>query len=281
MDRSDRIILVTGGTGHQGGASARHLLADGWRVRALVRDPGKPAARALEEAGAELIVGDLRDRPSLDAAVAGAYGVYSVQTGADGPDVEVVESKNLAEAANNAGVQHFVYSSVRGADRPSAIPWVVGKATMEPYLRSLGLPLTIWRPVTFMENMLRQREGIRGGTLTGIDAPDIRHQWIAVDDIGRFVALSFREPDAWLGKATEIAGDELTGPEAAAAFSLALGLPVAYQQVEPPPGMPAPAAITADEPPPRQADIAALREHIPDLWTLEAWARDARARALL
>jgi uncharacterized protein YbjT (DUF2867 family) len=63
---------VTRATGKQGGATASALLADGWQVRALVRDPNAAPARALADAGAELVTGDLADRASLDAATSGA-----------------------------------------------------------------------------------------------------------------------------------------------------------------------------------------------------------------
>jgi uncharacterized protein YbjT (DUF2867 family) len=278
MNRSDRIILVTGGTGHQGGAAARHLLADGWQVRALVRDLEKPAARALADAGAELVLGDLTDRASLDVAVVGAYGVYSVQT-PTGPEVE--ESKNLADAAKEAGVQHFVYSSVIGADRPSASPWAAAKVEMEHYLPTLGMPLTILRPASFMENLLRQREGILAGKLTGFEPAHASHQWIAADDIGRFIALAFFDDATWIGQVTEIAGDELTGDQAAAAFSFALGIPVAYEQLPPRKGTPAPSPAPTDAPPPNRADIPRLRESIPDLLTLTEWAAEQHAQGNL
>jgi uncharacterized protein YbjT (DUF2867 family) len=281
MNRSDKTILVTGGTGHQGGGVARHVLADGWKVRALVRDPNKPAAAALAAAGAELFVGDLNDRASVDEAVAGTYGVYSVQSLAEGPEAELRQSKNLADAAKTAGVQHFVYSSVNGADRDSDLPWVTNKVAMERYLRSLELPLTVFRPVTFMENMLGQKESLAAGTLTGFDAPDAPHLWIAADDIGRFVALAFLQPETWLGTATELAGDDPTGIQAAAAFSLALGHPIAYEQLPPPPGMPAPTPPAPGDPAPRRADMAKLRESIPDLLTLVEWATEQRRAGVL
>lgn len=272
MDRGDRTILVTGATGHQGGAAARHLLADGWNVRALVRDAEKPEALALAEAGAELFLGDLDDAASLEAATWGAHGVYSVQI-QSGVEAEADQSRHLANAAKAADVQHFVYSSVMGADRESTLPWVASKVENEHYLHLLELPLTIWRPATFMDNWLdRQRDGILGGRLTGFEPPDTLHQWIAVDDIGRFVALAFAHPEIWIGRTTEIAGDELSGRQAAAVFSRALGVPVAYEQVAPPTGMPAPAPAAADAPPPNRADIAKLRESIPDLLTLDVWA---------
>jgi NAD(P)-dependent dehydrogenase (short-subunit alcohol dehydrogenase family) len=66
MDIHGKTILVTGATGNQGGATARHLLADGWHVRALVRDDTPPAAAVLATAGAELVLGELDDRICVD-----------------------------------------------------------------------------------------------------------------------------------------------------------------------------------------------------------------------
>ena len=57
--KKDQTILVTGATGHQGGAVARSLLEAGWNVRALVRDPSKPSAGALKSLGIEVQKGDL------------------------------------------------------------------------------------------------------------------------------------------------------------------------------------------------------------------------------
>ena len=79
MGRSDNTIPVIGATGRQGGVTARHLLAGGWHVRALVRHPDSPESQALAVAGVELVQGDLLDRPSLDEAADGVYGVFSVQ----------------------------------------------------------------------------------------------------------------------------------------------------------------------------------------------------------
>ncbi len=75
----EQVFLVTGATGRQGGAVARHLLERGHWVRALTRDPKKPAARALAEMGAEVVGGDLDDSPSVERALEGVYGVFSVQ----------------------------------------------------------------------------------------------------------------------------------------------------------------------------------------------------------
>jgi uncharacterized protein YbjT (DUF2867 family) len=73
------LVLVTGATGRQGGAVLRHLLAAGFPLRALTRDGGKSAALKLREQGVEVVQGDQTDPASLGKAVAGAWGVYSVQ----------------------------------------------------------------------------------------------------------------------------------------------------------------------------------------------------------
>ena len=80
---STKTLLRTKSPLRPDGASAAKLpeaFADGWRVRALVRDPNKPAAQALAAQGAELVQGDLDDRASLESALQDAYGVFSVQT---------------------------------------------------------------------------------------------------------------------------------------------------------------------------------------------------------
>lgn len=265
MDRSAKTILVTGATGNQGGAAARHLLADGWHVRALVRDAAKPASLEIARAGAELIPGDLLDPASLARAVEGAYGVYSVQTPREaGPEGEVTEGINLALAAKAAGVRHFVYSSVRGADSPGGVPYMESKHRIETHVRESGLPATIWRPVTFMENFLRQKDSILAGTLQGPAPADTMKQMIAVDDIGRFVALAFSDPERFVGLTMEIESDEMTWGEVAETLGRVLGRHVGYEQTA---DWPVAAAFD------RGADLVALRALIPDLMRFEDWVR--------
>jgi uncharacterized protein YbjT (DUF2867 family) len=274
MKRGELTILVTGGTGRQGGAAARHLLEDGWRVRALVRDPGKPASLALARAKCELVRGDLTDRASLDHAVDGCHGVYSVQTPRDvGPEVEAQEGFDLADAAAAAGVAHLVFSSVIGADREDGAPYQLPKHRIEARIAELGIPATIWRPVSFLENFLGQKADIVSGHLRAPADPDVVRQFIAVDDIGKFVALAFREHDRFAGVTAEIASDEMTMPQVAEIFSLILDLPVVCDRVEPTAGMAAVRDPPPGEVPPRRADLESLRELVPDLWTVEQWIR--------
>ncbi|MGZ9235072.1 MAG: NmrA/HSCARG family protein, partial [Anaerolineales bacterium] len=157
---NDKIIAVTGATGQQGGAVARRLLADGWKVRALTRDENKPAAQELDSLGAELAAGDMDNRAELEAAFQGAYGVFSVQNfwlpnvGFEG---EIRQGKNVAEAARAAGVQHLVYSSVGAAHRGMGQKHFESKWIIERYIHSLDIPYTILRPAAFFENFNWER----------------------------------------------------------------------------------------------------------------------------
>jgi uncharacterized protein YbjT (DUF2867 family) len=223
-------ILVTGATGHQGGAALRHLQEKGLSVRALTRDPAKPAAHALVGHGTEVIRGDLNDQASLSRALDGVEGVYSVQSLEQGVAAEVQQGINLADAAKRTRIDLFVYSSVAAADQKTGIPHFDSKFQIEEHIRGTGMPYAILRPAFFMENWLGMREQIEGGVLAMPIAPDTRLQMIAVDDIGEFVALAFQRPGHWKGRAVDLAGDELSMAELAQAFSRMSGREVRYQQ---------------------------------------------------
>jgi uncharacterized protein YbjT (DUF2867 family) len=231
---ADLKILVTGATGHQGGAVARSLLAAGFRVRALTRNPDKPAAAALRKDGAEIFAGDLDDRISLDRALEGVYGVFSVQNYWEtGYQREVDQGLRLADAATRAGVEHFVYSSVASAYRATGLAHFDSKWLIENHIRDIDLPYTILRPVFFMDNWETPflRNGILGGTLAQPLDPDREFQQVAVDDIGGFVALAFADRDRWLGRELDLAGDGRTIGEVAETFGRVIGRPVQYVQV--------------------------------------------------
>ena len=229
---AQRSILVCGATGSQGGAVARSLLERGFRVRALTRDSHKPEARTLAEQGAEVVQGDMDDRPSVDRALEGAHGVFSVQNFWEaGYDREIRQGKTVADAAKAAGVGHFVYSSVGSAHRQTGIAHFDSKREVEEHLRGLGLPYTVLRPVFFMQNWEMMREPILGGTLPQPLDPEKPFQQVAVEDVGAFAAMAFGHPDEWIGREVEIAGDERTMPEIAEAFGHVAGREVGYYQV--------------------------------------------------
>ena len=279
MNNNGKIILVTGATGQQGGASARHLQARGWSVRALTRDPHTAAARALADAGVEVVQGDLNDRASLDRALKGVYGVHSVQSYMpQDPTREVYQGKNLAEAAKDTGVEHFVYSSSAGADQHVGTPEQDSKGEIEQHIRSLGLPATILRPTYIMDNynnIPALRQGILGGSFMFPAPPETKLQFIAADDIGAFVAVALEDPKTFTGKALELAGDELMITQTVEVFSRVIGRPVQFIE------MPLEQARSFDPNLAKvtewiinegfHADIPALRAMYPALMTLEDW----------
>ena len=231
---SDKTVLITGATGRQGGAVIRYMLPKGWRLRALVFKADNATVQKLTEQGLDVVRGDLEDPASLERAVRGVYGVYSVQDfWSVGTKREVRQGKNIADAAKRAGVEHFVYSSAGGAERNSGIDHFESKWEIENYIRKLGLPATMIRPVAFMENYyIDQVEiGILKGKLMDPIRADKPYQTIASSDIGAFVALAFERPREFIGEALEIAGSELTNPEAAQVFSRVLGKPVKFQKL--------------------------------------------------
>lgn len=227
-----KLILVTGATGHQGGAALRHLAERSFAVRALTRDPDGPNARKLAGQKAEIVKGDLEDQSSLTRALDGVYGVYSVQNSHQaGVEGEIRQGINLADAAKRAGITQFVYSSVGSADQNTGIPHFDSKFRMEEHIRRTGMRVTIVRPVFFMENWLGMRDMIANGRLELPLEPETRLQMVAVDDIGGVVALAFEHPGKWQDRTFELAGDELSMSELAQTFTRFIGRDVQYVKV--------------------------------------------------
>jgi uncharacterized protein YbjT (DUF2867 family) len=227
-------ILVIGATGRQGGATTRALRRLGARVRALVRDPDEPQAQALRKGGVDAVRGNLDDVDSLVAAMAGVRGVFSVQNWwLTGATREVRQGKNVADAVKKAHVPHLLYSSVGGADRGARITHWQTKWQIELHIRELGLPATILRPVSFMETYYipAVEKGLLGGTLLDPIRADKPYQLIATDDIGEWAALALTQPERFIGKSLEIAGDELTNPQIAASFARVMGRAVKFRRL--------------------------------------------------
>jgi uncharacterized protein YbjT (DUF2867 family) len=279
-----KTILVTGATGRQGGSVARNLLVAGWNVKALVRDTKRPASRAIFRRGADLVTGDLDDRDSLDRALKDVYGVFSVQTWeGHGVAGEIRQGKNLADAAaKNPEVKHFIYSSAAGAATKTGVPFFDSKATIEDHIRSLGLPSTIYRPVYFMSNFSspEMHAAIMKGLMTMAIKPDKSLQMFAVEDLGEFVKMAFERPDEYIGKALDLAGDEMTMSQVAAAFSRLIGRTVrySYQPIEEVRRFNADAAKMFEwlNEQGYHVDIAELIGLHPGLMSFETWLRKSR-----
>lgn len=214
-------VAVTGVTGSQGSAAARALLAGGWSVRGLTRNPDGEIARTLSGEGVSLLRGDMNQRSDLEALFDGARGAYVVtdfyQNGIDG---EIRQGKLMADVARDSGVSHYVSASVIGADLGTGIPHFDSKFEIEKHIEALGLAATILRPGIFMEDLTEKKYvppagwGMMG-KLTGTNKP---LPWIAVEDIGAIVAIVLDDPIRFTGKRIPLAADEKTLDEARSIF---------------------------------------------------------------
>ncbi|NLU72623.1 NmrA family NAD(P)-binding protein [Streptomyces sp. HNM0575] len=241
-------VLVTGATGRQGGATARALLSAGTPVHALVRNPHTERARAVEELGARLIVGDLTDPSTLEPAVDGVRAVFSVQMPEfteQGVDFagEVRQADNLMTAARAAGVEQFVQSSTSGVGQHTRAPgWTEGrwammeeplgtKAAIQDRLRELDFPYwTLIKPSFFMENFEPAMRfyfprGVEGGLVTVVK-PGTHLALVAAADVGKAAAAALSEPGRYHRMELELASDYLTMTRIAEILSGALGVPV-------------------------------------------------------
>ncbi len=271
-------IAVVGATGEQGGAVARTLLARGVPTRALVRDPEADKAKALVDGGAELITADLEDQASLDAAFTGAAGVFAMAspTPHGGAAGEAAHGRAIADAASAVGVAHVVYSSVDGVDRSTGIPHFESKRQIEEYLQEQGVPSTFVRPVFFMDNFARFMVPAEedGAVVVRMPMPgDVPLQMIAARDVAIVSAVALLEPDRIAGGVVEIAGDELTGDQIAAAYGERRGLDGRYEEL--------PTHVLDEDskamfewfarPPAYQADFAATKQLHPQVMTFAEW----------
>jgi uncharacterized protein YbjT (DUF2867 family) len=206
-----RVIVVAGATGLQGGNVARQLHAAGWRVRALTRNPTSPKAQALAAQGIEVVQGNLNDPASLAPVFQGAYGVFSVQNPIPGGTAgEIRQGKHAGDAARQAGLQHFVYASAGTGAPGTGIPSWESKLAVEAHLKSLGLPLTILRPMAFMELMTEPK------FFPQVAAWHVMPQmmggarpigWLSVRDIGVIAAKAFADPGRFIGQDLSLASD--------------------------------------------------------------------------
>ena len=142
---SDRTILITGVTGNQGGAVARALQSSGFRLRGLTRKPESEQAAALVRHGVDVVKGDLDDEAALRRALAGAWGVFGVQNSLEaGVGREEAQGKRLATLAREAGIEHYVYTSVGSAHKRTGVPHFDSKSRIEETVRGLGFPCLLY-----------------------------------------------------------------------------------------------------------------------------------------
>ena len=232
-------ILVTGATGAQGGSVASYLLGSGqFKVRALTRNPQSDKARALRSAGAEVVIGNLDDALSLGNAVAGCHGVFGVTNFWEHFDQEYAQGKNLIDAVAEAGIEHFVFSSLPDAHKLSngtlEVPHFQMKAKLEQYARDLGLPATFVHVAFYFENFLYflpSRQSEEGVYTFGFPQGDTPLAGVASEDIGGVVAEIFKRPAEFMGKTIGIVGDDIPPSEYADVMTRILGRRVSYNYI--------------------------------------------------
>jgi uncharacterized protein YbjT (DUF2867 family) len=232
-------ILVFGATGAQGGSVARNLLARGrFGVRAFTRKPDSPAAQALREAGAEVVEGNLDDRSSIEAALAGCYGAFGVTNSWEHFAKEAEEGRNLVDAVAATHIEHFVFSTLVSIEKLTGgalrSPHFDIKAELEDYTRSLGIPSTFVHVPFYFENFFAffAPRPVGDGTLQfGFPQGDTPLAAMSVEDLGLLVAPMFEQPESYIGKVVEPAADEITAAKYAEIMSRHLGADIRYAYV--------------------------------------------------
>lgn len=227
--------VVLGATGQQGGSVAAALRADGWAVRAVVRDPSghRPGPSPPTASRPFAVTSAIRSRSAWRSPMPLSVQPSSGQAGADVTDEDEFRfGATVAEMAEGCGVVHLVYSStVAAGPAPTGVAHLDVKSRVEAHVRNLDIASTIIRPATFMEILLLPGMGLDRGHLSFLMRPDQAMQFIAVRDIGRIVAAVFASSDRYAGRTMEIAGDALTGKALSEQLAQAAGRPISYSRL--------------------------------------------------
>jgi uncharacterized protein YbjT (DUF2867 family) len=294
MKYRDETVLVFGATGQQGGSVATALRSQGWQVKALVRDLNSDKAKALPAQGIEPVWGNLADIQSIQAAMVGVYGVFSVQpSSGQGAAYNVTDRDEIrygqavSDVAVASGVRHLVYSSANAAGpTKTGIGHFDTKSEIEAYIRGLNIVSTIIRPSAFMEILTLPGMGLDRGEFAFFMKPDRAMQFIAVEDIGKIVAGIFADSTKFGAQTIEIAGDTVTGAELAVKFSRTAERPITYHRfpdslLEQNGFLDGLARLVDLGRLAGNANIALLRSQFPGLLTMDEWLAGAGKPALL
>ncbi|KAJ7616948.1 hypothetical protein DFH06DRAFT_1364737 [Mycena polygramma] len=153
---ASRIVSVFGATGLQGAAVVRALLKDGtFTPRAITRNPESEAALKLKAEGAQVVKGDPLDWTTLTDALRGSEAVFGVTAtiypiSADGPN-ELVQGKNMVDAAKEAGVKYFIFTSLPSLSKISGGQYK-NALHFERLLASIRLKNTSLHLGSFLQN---------------------------------------------------------------------------------------------------------------------------------
>lgn len=234
------MLLVVGSTGMLGGIITRRLLAENKPVRVLARSMSN--YQPLAEAGAQVVFGDLKQRPSLDKACQGLDTVITTATATSrgGEDtfqtVDLEGNSSLVDAAKAAGVKQFIFVSLLQADPNSSIPLFHAKGVTEEHLRASGLPYTILAPNGYMEKMIANVVGtpaMMGIPVTIVGGGQRKHSFISMGDVAAFVVASIGNPAAINQKLFLGGPQPLSFRDAAAIYERVLGRQVSVKSIGP------------------------------------------------
>jgi uncharacterized protein YbjT (DUF2867 family) len=227
----DVTTLIVGATGVLGRTTALTLLAQGQRVRALVREPVRqPAVVAeLQRAGAEVASGDLTDAASLERACKGALRIFVCAHSMHGrgaqrsAQVDHVGHSALLAAAMSAGVPRIVYTSDLRARDDHPIDFFRTKFELEHAVRDSTIPYTILRPAPFMEQGVHDAIGrplLEHGFAVIVGGGDTPRNFVAAADVAAFAVLAL-QGDTLLRRTLDIGGpDNVSRREIAALYTL-------------------------------------------------------------
>jgi uncharacterized protein YbjT (DUF2867 family) len=242
------MILVVGATGNLGGAVTRMLLAQGQPIRILARSQSNYQPHA--DAGAQVVLGDLKQRGSLDAACQGAdIAITTANSAARGgmdtaQTVDLEGNRNLIDAAKAAGIRQFIFVSVLAADPNSPIPLLQAKGKTEDYLRASGIPYTIIAPNGYMEVVLGGVVGMpamMGQPVTIVGGGRRKHSFISAGDVAAFILAAIGNPAAINQKLLLGGPEPVSFRDAVAVYERVLGHRIPISSVapgEPVPGLP-------------------------------------------
>jgi hypothetical protein len=152
---NEKLIAVIGATGQQGGGVVRALQSSGqFKVRALTRDPGKH-----RELADEVVAADLNRPETLEAAFEGAHGVFLVTNPREQGADEGKQATTAVRAAKDAGVKHFVWSTLPDVEKISGgkfhVPHFTGKARINPIVKAAGFAFhTFVIPPFYYQNLV-------------------------------------------------------------------------------------------------------------------------------
>jgi uncharacterized protein YbjT (DUF2867 family) len=251
-----KIIAVVGATGAQGGGLVRAILKDktgGFAARAITRDPKSDKARALADAGAEVVAADVDDAKSLKKAFTGAHGAFCVTFfwAHFKPEKELSQARNMATAAKDAGVHHVIWSTLEDTRKSipltdNRMPTLLGKYKVphsdakgeaNDIFTELGVPTTFLLTSFYWDNFIYfgmgPKKGADGKLAITLPMGTKKLASIAAEDIGKAAYAIFEKGDEMIGKTLGIAGGHLSGAQMAKSLTKALGQEVKYNAVTP------------------------------------------------